>query len=159
MPRLEGNTIDSGAIPVEGDAQRVGILYAGESAGVAIDNDVRNFLVGIQISGSSTPTVEANVIDGGAAVGVGVLYGEEAAGASYANETLNHLVAFQIGGDAAPIVERNTVQSAEVASFLISGSAAGSLDANTCASGVEGIVTTDSAAPVLGSNDCTVFNG
>ena len=43
----------------------VGILYAGETAGTASNNQIVGFVIGVQVSEFSMPEILKNVIDGG----------------------------------------------------------------------------------------------
>lgn len=164
-PLLDSNAIDASAVAAVVTAElldedlRVGLLYAGDSAGTARENQLLGVVIGIQITESSMPTLESNFVDGGGLGGVGIIYVANAAGTATGNRTTGHLIGFQMGDDTTPIIEGNVVEAAEVAAFVLRGNAAGSLSGNECPTGIPGIALTEQAAPALGENNCAVVNG
>ena len=151
----EGTDSADGADDAE-QGSGAGLLYAEDGAGIARDNQVFGFVIGIQVSDQATPELRANRVDGAGIGGVGILYGIAGAGIADGNLSIDQQLGFQLSGTAQPTLTNNTVENAEAAAFLIQGDATAALSGNVCSGGGAGIVVLENAAPELGDNDCSV---
>lgn len=137
----------------------VGILYAGDSGGELVANQVLGFVIGIQVSENAGPEMIENTVDGGVLAGVGFLFRDTATGSAQSNRTAGHSIGFQISDSASPELIGNTVEQVIDVSFLLQGDASPLLDGNTCPAAVPGIGVLEQATPDLGTNQCQVANG
>ncbi|MFT4989191.1 MAG: parallel beta-helix repeat protein [Acidimicrobiales bacterium] len=137
----------------------VGILYAGDSGGELVANQVLGFVIGIQVSENAGPDMVENTVDGGVSAGVGFLFRDTATGSAQLNRTAGHSIGFQISDAASPELIDNTVEQVIDVSFLLQGDASPRLDGNTCPAAVPGIGVLEEATPDLGTNLCQVAYG
>ena len=154
---ITNNTLAASLTPVPGDGRAVGMLFDDSATGTVSSNSVLGFAIGAQVSGTATPTLTLNTVDG-ASVGVaGFLYSDQASGEASENTSVNQPIGFQASANASPVWRDNTVTSAAAAAFLLQGEATPALEGNSCPELVAtGIAVLERAAPELTSNDCPV---
>lgn len=90
--------------------------------------------VGLAAAGTSAPTILGSTFTGGT---IGV----------------------QADASAAPVLDGLTISGAGSAAVIFGGTSGGSVNGTTCRDVANGIVIADTAAPTLGSNECTIARG
>ena len=133
----------------------VGITFSDNSGGIALDNHSSwNSYIGIEVSGSTQPTLEHNWCNSNMAGGI--VFTSDAGGVARLNQCSENagagiMVLFQ----AEPTLERNTFTDNSWAGIYYSGSSGGVAFQNDCSGGDHGIEVGGQAQPTLDRNLCT----
>lgn len=116
------------------DNRQCGICFLDASSGSVEGSTFTGNAVAIGITGSADPTVIGGTVTGGE---VGV----------------------QIAESAAPVVSGLTIQQTTRSALIVTGNARGSLEGLTCQDNPYDLAISDTAAPTLTDNACTVVRG
>jgi hypothetical protein len=112
----------------------VGVLFLDVTSGSLSDSTFTDNGIGVAASGASTPSVLRGTIAGGQ-------------------------VGIQVDASAAPVIDAVSISGATSAAVLFGGESTGSITGSTCEGAPYDIVVSNSAAPTLGENACTVTRG
>jgi hypothetical protein len=112
----------------------VGILFLDSASGSVSASTFTDNGVALAASGSATPTWLSNTISGGS-------------------------VGMQLDADAVPVIDLVKVSGTGSAAVIFGGRAAGSITGTVCENVPFGIVISDTAAPTVGANSCTLARG
>lgn len=135
-----------------------GICYLEESGGTLEDVDIRDHEIGVQVTGSATPTIVGGTI---ADNDVGLVFAEEAAGSLEGLTVSGGLIGVQVEGRASPRLRRLTVTSAGEAAVIITGQSQPDINEVTCDDSDTGVIVVfEEADPNVGEDiDCLVAVG
>ena len=111
-----------------------GLCFLGDADGSVTTAAFDANKVGVAVAEESRPTLLDLTIDGGE-------------------------VGLQVEGSAAPIVDGATISGSSRAAVIVGGKATGALVSVVCKDVDYGIVVTDTAAPTLTGNTCTLARG
>jgi hypothetical protein len=112
----------------------VGLIFLDQSSGSVRGSTFTDNKVGLAATGSATPTWLASTITGGS-------------------------VGAQMDAAAAPVIDGLTVSGSTSAAVIFGGASGGSIRGTTCNNVPYGIVISNTAAPTLRENGCTVARG
>jgi hypothetical protein len=112
----------------------VGLIFLDQSSGSVSGSTFTDNKVGLAATGSATPTWLASAVTGGS-------------------------VGAQMDAAAAPVIDGLTVSGSSSAAVIFGGASGGSIGGTSCDNVPYGIVISNTAAPTLGTNGCTVARG
>ncbi|MCU1581048.1 MAG: hypothetical protein JWO01_436 [Microbacteriaceae bacterium] len=112
----------------------VGLIFLDQSSGSVSGSTFTDNKVGLAATGSATPTWLASTVTGGS-------------------------VGAQVDAAAAPVIDGLTIRGSTSAAVIFGGTSGGSIGGTTCDNVPYGIVISNTAAPTLGENGCTVARG
>lgn len=111
-----------------------GLCFLDKSSGSVSDSFFEGNQVGVAVTGAAHPDLLKNEVTGGD-------------------------VGLQVEGTAAPVADGTHISGQKRAAVIVGGTAGGAIANTVCANVEFGIVVTDTAAPTLTDNDCTLARG
>jgi parallel beta-helix repeat protein len=137
------------------DNEFVGIVYFGESSGVAMANECQNNGAdGVQVWDTAAPILEDNIFSFNGEAGIG--YFNDAAGEALRNDcSANGLYGIYIDEFAGPYLEQNRCNGNADSGFVFFGDTFAIAIDNECSDNdFYGMVIAEQAAPILMDNTC-----